>query len=189
MRLPGQEGGCGVTALQEKQNRAILFASNCLLAEQVLCLPGNGELELGTSTDRPGYRGSRIAGQLRSNCVQMAKDKVKIMNPVEGSSRFTTRNAANRYVQRGQARWADLGKQWIIFSDRDANRAIISQCRLQESLGIDAICRKMTRGEMAAIPVLQATRLTVDTSKTPRRAPVWRRGPVVRRDELLVSAG
>lgn len=150
-------------------------------------LPGNGELEQGTSTDRPGYRGSRIAGQLRSNCAQMAKDKVRIMNPVEGSSRFTTRNAANRYVSRGQARWADLGKQWIIFTDRDANRAIISHCRLQESLGLDSIGRKMTREEMAAIPVLQATRLTVDTSKTPRRAPVWRRGPVARRDELNVQ--
>ena len=175
-----------MTGLQKKHNRAILFASNRLLAGQAKSLLGNGELEQGTSTDRPGYRGSRTAGQLRPNCVQMAKDKVRIMNPVEGSSRFTTRNSANRYVARGQARWADLGKQWIIFTDRDANRAIISHCRLQESLGLDSIGRKMTREEMAAIPVLQATRLTVDTSKTPRRAPVWRRGPVARRDELIV---
>lgn len=175
------------SGLHKKQNNVILLASNRLLAGQALCLLGNGELEQGTSTDRPGYRGARTAGQLRPNCVQMAKDKVRIMNPVEGSSRFTTRNAANCYVAPGQARWADLGKQWIIFSDRDANRAIISHWRLRESLGLNSISRKMTREEMAAILVLQATRLTVDTSKTPRRAPVCRRGPVVRRDEVAAA--
>lgn len=100
----------------------------------------------------------------------MAKEKVRILNPVEGSPRFTTRNAADRYVAKGQAEFSDLGRQWIKFIDRDINRKIINHRRLQESLALDGVSRLMTRQELASIPVLQATKLTVDTSNTPRRA-------------------
>jgi len=115
----------------------------------------------------------------------MSRDRVvRILNPVEGASRFTNRRRAERYVSAAKAEWTDASCQWIRFIDRDANRQVINQHRLTTSLGLDGIGRRMTRAEMAAIPVLQATKLTVDTSKTPRRIPRFRNGPVLRPLEI-----
>lgn len=98
----------------------------------------------------------------------MSQAIIRVVNPIQGGSAFTTPKRAHSYVQRGRAVWVGAGLSTIRFTDEDEQQKIA--LRKATNDGYATVDRRLTLDEMRHVPIIQPWKLMLQASRRERQA-------------------
>ena len=102
---------------------------------------GHGENAMTSVPRRNRERfNGRVVPTLRNQLSHKQSRLIRIENPIPGRSPFTNRNAAQRSIDRGRARWADGEKTVIRFLDE---AEVVLQRQVRSEIARDAYWREI----------------------------------------------